>query len=144
VKKKLWRCPECGRPFANTNQSHACGRFTVRDFLRGKPRGALALYRAFVARVRRCGPFLFAPAKTRVGFQQRMIFGSINKLAEGQLDAHVVFARRLEHPRFHDILSVSPKNHVHFFRVHSAREIDSEVQRWLEEAYKVGRQEHLS
>lgn len=38
--KSLWTCPKCGRQFTNRNQSHSCGRYTVEDFLKGKPSGA--------------------------------------------------------------------------------------------------------
>lgn len=139
----LWRCPECGRPFANRNQSHSCGRFTVAEFLAGKPEAARALYQAFVALVERCGPVILAPGKTRVGFQVRMIFAAVDRLGADTLDAHVVLARRLEHPRFRRIESISPRNHVHHFRIRSVAELDDEVAGWLEEAYRVGEQAHL-
>jgi hypothetical protein len=59
------------------------------------------------------------------------------------LDGHVVLARRFEHPRFHRIQTISPRNHVHSFRITSAHEIDKEFASWLAEAYAVGQQRHL-
>jgi len=85
-----------------------------------------------------------APAKTRVGFQVRMIFASVNRLNDDGLAAHVVFARRLENPRFTRIESFSPRNHVHNFVIHDVDEIDDEVKGWLREAHAVGKQQHLS
>ncbi len=140
----LWRCPACGRPFANRNQSHSCGSFSAEAFLAGKPEGARALYDAFVALVERCGPMTLAPGKTRVGFQVRMIFAAVDRLGAETLDAHVVLARRLEHPRFRRIDSISPRNHVHHFRIGSVAELDDEVAGWLREAYAVGEQLHLT
>ncbi len=143
-RPELWRCPACGRPFANRNQSHSCGRFSAAAFLAGKPEGARALYDAFVALVERCGPVTLAPGTTRVGFQVRMIFAAVDRLGAGTLDAHVVLARRLEHPRFRRIESISPRNHVHYFRIRSVAELDDEVAGWLREAYAVGEQLHLT
>ncbi len=140
---ELWRCPECGRPFANRNQSHSCGRYTEAAFLAGKTEGARTLYDAFVALVGGCGPMTLAPGKTRVGFQVRMIFAAVDHLGADTLDAHVVLARRLEHPRFRRIESISPRNHVHYFRIGSVAELDVEVAGWLREAYRVGEQAHL-
>ena len=60
-----------------------------------------------------------------------------------RLDGHVVLARRLEHPRFTRIESLSPRNHVHHFRLRDPAEIDDEVRGWLREAYAVGEQRHL-
>ena len=72
-----------------------------------------------------------------------MIFASVNRLNYDGLAAHVVFARRLEHPRFTKVESISPRNHVHHFVIHRAGEIDEEVKAWLREAHAVGKQEHL-
>jgi hypothetical protein len=59
------------------------------------------------------------------------------------VDGHVVLARRLEHPRFRRIDSISPRNHVHHFRLVHPEEADEEVAAWLAEAYRVGEQRHL-
>jgi hypothetical protein len=139
----LWRCPRCRRPFANVNQRHSCGRWRVEDFLRGKSARAVALYERFAALAGECGPFILAPAKTRVGFQVRMIFAAVNRLNDSGLAAHVILARRLEHPRFTKIESFSPHNHQHHFKLASLDELDDEVRAWLREAYRVGAQEHL-
>ncbi len=84
-----------------------------------------------------------APARTRVGFQVRMIFAAVDRLGRDYLDAHVVLARRLEKARFRRIESISPRNHVHHFRIRSVAELDDEVVGWLREAYAVGEQLHL-
>ena len=140
----LWKCESCGRPFANRNQTHSCGRFTVAQFLEGKSPEAVHLYNIFAAAIERLGDVITAPAKTRIGFQVRMIFASVNRLNDYGLVAHVVFARRLEHPRFTKVESISPRNHVHHFVIQHAGEIDKEVKAWLREAHAVGKQEHLN
>ena len=143
LTSRLWRpewvCPRCGRPFANANQSHSCGRHTVRAFLERRTPQAIALYRRFASLVRRCGPVAIVPTQTRIGFQVRGIFASINKLDDGHLDAHVVLGRKLESRRFTRIQSLSLQNHVHHFRVRSPEELDDEVARWLAEAYMLKR-----
>ncbi|HET7463923.1 MAG TPA: DUF5655 domain-containing protein [Longimicrobium sp.] len=115
---------------------------TVDDHLRGKGERAAALFRRFEEAVRVCGPVILAPAKTRIGFQARMIFAAVSVGAD-RLDGHVVLARRLEHPRFTRIESLSARNHVHHFRFRDPAEIDGEVLGWLREAYAVGQQKHL-
>jgi hypothetical protein len=73
-----------------------------------------------------------------------MIFAAVNKLGNDRLDAHVVLARRLEHPRFTRIESLSPRNHVHHFQIRTLDELDNTVAAWLCEAYAVGEQKHLA
>jgi uncharacterized C2H2 Zn-finger protein len=143
IFKGLWTCPRCGRMFANRNQSHACEHHTVKQHLKGKGSHVRSLYQAFVALVEECGSVSIVPEKTRIGFQARMIFAAVNLRTDG-LDAQVVLSRRLENPRFTRIESISPRNHVHHFRILSLEELDDEVAGWLKEAYQVGEQKHLS
>jgi hypothetical protein len=144
TSRPLWTCPKCGRQFVNTNMPHSCGRYSVAKFLAGKSEHAISLFEGFSALVRECGPLQVAPAKTRIGFQVRMIFAAVNKLSDHALEAHVVLTRRLPAPRFTRIETMTAKCHVHHFRVESLSEFDDEVRSWLREAYQVGTQEHLS
>jgi hypothetical protein len=143
TQKPLWTCLKCKRQFANTNQSHSCAAFFVEDFLRGKDAKAVELYEKFAALVRKCGVVKLAPAKTRIGFQVRMIFAAVNKLSRNGLDAHVILTRRLDHSRFSRIEEITPTCFVHHFRIKNEAELDDEVLSWLKEAYRVGKQEHL-
>lgn len=140
--KALWRCGGCGRRFANRNQSHFCGHYTLREHLRGRTPQALAVYHGFVKLARRCGPFAILPEKTRIAFQVRMSFAAVSFRRDG-LNGHVVLARRLENPRFTRIETISPRNHVHSFKLRSLSELDAELLTWLREAYRVGKQLHL-
>lgn len=141
--KPLWECPKCARAFANCNQSHSCSSYTLRQHLTGKSPLAIALFRHFAKLVKRCGPVRVVPEKTRIAFQARMSFAAVS-LRRERIVGHVVLARRLENSRFTKIDYISPRNHVHHFRFHSRADLDREVLGWLREAYRVGRQLHLT
>jgi hypothetical protein len=143
ASRPLWTCPKCKRRFVTRNMPHSCGRYSVQNFLAGKSQGAISLYEFFDALVHDCGPVQVAPAKTRIGFQVRMIFAAVNKLSDQGLDAHVVLTRRLDSTRFRRIETMTPKCYVHHFRIQSVDEFDDEVKSWLREAYQVGTQKHL-
>jgi hypothetical protein len=55
-----------------------------------------------------------------------------------------VLARRVESPIFRRIDSLSPRNHVHVFRLHSPADLTPEFDALLREAYAVGEQKHLA
>ena len=138
----MWRCARCGRRFANTNQSHACGRHDLaHHFEKVEPR-VKALYKAVVAAIKDIGPVIVLSEKTRIAFQVRMSFAQVTPRRRW-LDGHVVLARRLEHPRFRRIDTISARNHVHVFRLTDPGDIDSDFVSWLREAYAVGQQRHL-
>jgi hypothetical protein len=139
----MWTCPRCGRDFANRNQTHACGEWTVDDHLRFASPEVANLFRRFAELVERCGPVTLAPTKTRIGFKVRMTFAAVS-LRRDRLDAHVILARRLEDPRFVEIASFGPRSHQHRFQIASVDDLDAQVLGWLREAYAVGRQEHLA
>jgi uncharacterized protein DUF5655 len=140
--RPMWRCRKCGREFANRNQSHACGTYDLDHHFRGKPVAIRALFDRVVKVMSSIGPARVLPEKTRIAFQVRMSFAQITP-RQRWLDGHVVLARRLESPRFRRIDTISRRNHVHFFRITHAGEIDAEFRGWLAEAYAVGKQEHL-
>jgi uncharacterized protein DUF5655 len=142
MQRVMWRCPACGREFANRNQSHACGTYGLAAHFDGRDPEVERTFRALLATARRNGPVKVLPEKTRIAFQVRMSFAAFTP-RKHWLDGHVVLARRRESPRFKRIYEVSPRNQVHEFRLRSAAEVDDEVADWLREAYAVGRQEHL-
>ena len=140
--KPLWTCPVCNRQFANQNQSHACARYTLAEHLEGKSPEVLALYHHLEAVIQRLGPVIVNPEKTCIAFQVRMSFAAV-MLKRQWIDGHVVLARRLESPRFRRIETISPRNHVHSFRLTCLEDVDEEFVAWLAEAYLVGEQRHL-
>src|SRR5215472_10502056 len=140
-ERPMWTCPQCGRPFANAHQSHACSRHTLAEHLEGKPAAIVALYRHLEAVIQSLGPVLVVPEKTRIAFQVRMSFAAVT-LKRQWIDGHVVLARRLDSPRFRRIETISPRNHVHSFRLTTLDDIDEEFVAWLAEAYQVGEQRH--
>ncbi|HEY2799446.1 MAG TPA: DUF5655 domain-containing protein [Chthoniobacterales bacterium] len=141
-QRALWRCKKCGRYFANRNQSHACGRYDLEHHFLGKGPEIRELFDRVVAVIRSLGPVRILPEKTRIAFQVRMSFAQITPRSNC-LDGHVVLARRFEHPRFRRVQTISPRNHVHTFRLVTAEDIDSEFHAWLVEAYAVGEQRHI-
>ena len=138
----LWRCPDCRRQFANRNQSHACGRYTLTSHFKGKPAAVRAIFDKLLSIARKNGPVTVLPEKTRIAFHVRMSFAAF-VIRRNWVDGHVVLARRLENPRFRRIETFSPRNHLHAFRFESVDEVDDEVAAWLAEAYRVGEQRHL-
>jgi Domain of unknown function (DUF5655) len=139
---RLWRCPDCGRGFANRNQSHFCGKHSLDAHFDGKDANVRKLFQAFLALLRRFGPVTVLPEKTRIAFQVRMSFAALS-VRRSYLIGHFVMARRLEHPRFLGVQTISPRNHVHRFRLQQLAELDEEFSDWAREAYAVGQQKHL-
>jgi hypothetical protein len=138
----LWSCPSCGRGFANRNQPHACGTWTLDRHFDGKPPEVRQIFERFLAMLEAAGPVRVLPEKTRIAFQVRMSFAQLTVRRRWVL-GHFVLARRAEDPVFHKVETFSPRNHVHHFRLDDAAEVER-LELYAGEAYAVGCQEHLS
>jgi hypothetical protein len=141
--RDLWRCPTCGRTFANRNQTHTCA--TLGDLDRHFD-GADARVRATFDRVldvvRGLGPVDVLPEKTRIALHARMSFAAFVPRRRW-LDGHLVLARRIDDPRFRKIEVYSPRNVLHAFRLSDVDDVDQQFVAYLGEAYRVGLQQHL-
>lgn len=142
ARRPLWVCPECGRGFANPNQSHACGRHDLAAHFEGRTDVVRATYAAFLALLEENGPVTVLPEKTRIAFQVRMSFAQLT-LRRAWTLGHLVLARRVDAPEvFTHVETFSPRNHLHVFRLDAPADVEK-LRPWTPEAYAVGRQEHL-
>lgn len=138
----MWSCPACGRAFANRNQSHACGHHALEAHFEGKSPNVRKIYEAFLAMLEEIGPVTVLPEKTRIAFQIRMSFAQLTLRRDWAI-GHFVLSRRVEDPLFTRVETISPRNHVHHFRLDTAAEVEP-VRDYARQAYAVGQQEHLS
>ena len=141
--RPLWTCPECGRTFANRNQTHTCAVLTnLERHFAGKAPVVRSTFDRVVAVVSGFGPVEVLAEKTRIAFHTRMSFAAFMPRREW-LDGHLVLARRIDSPRFRRVETFSPRNVLHTFRLSVPADVDAEFSGWLAEAYQVGQQRHL-
>jgi hypothetical protein len=138
--KPLWRCPECGNRFGTENAWHSCGTNTLKALFAHSDPKVLKLFRKFARMVQACGPAKMLVQQTRVLFQDRARFAGAYP-RKWELHCVVALPRKLEHPRFTLIENYGDHFMSHHFKVESEADLNDEVQEWLHEAYRVGRQE---
>jgi hypothetical protein len=103
----------------------------VEQFLAGKPLEAVALYRQFEAFVLGLGGVRLAPARTRVGFQNRRIFAAANRLAAGRLDIHIVTYAPILSGRVRRVELLAPDCAVNHISLAGPHDLDGELAGWL-------------
>jgi len=141
--RPLWGCPHCGRTFANRNQTHTCRRLVSLDeHFAGKPAWVRATFDRALEAVTDLGPVSVLAEQSRIALHVRMSFAAFMPRTRW-LAGHLVLARRIDTPRFSKVETYSARNIVHGFRLTAPDEVDAEFVQWLQEAYRVGTQEHL-
>jgi hypothetical protein len=141
--RTLWKCPNCGRTFANRNQTHTCSPLSsLDDHFRDKSAEVRATFDAILEAVEGMGPVTILPEKTRIALHARMSFAAFMP-RRNWLNGHLVLARRVDSHRFTRVETFSPRNVLHAFRLNSPAEVDEQFIGWLAEAYDVGMQRHL-
>jgi hypothetical protein len=138
-ERPLWTCPSCGQSFVGRNMWHSCCQLTEDAFF-GSREAQRALYRAFRVFVERAGPITVNINKTRISFQGRARFASINRVTRDGLVCHLWLKRRIESPRFARVEHLPSGNYVHHFMLTDPTEFDEEFAGWIAEAYEVGMQ----
>jgi len=138
----LWTCPDCGRTFANTRQSHTCGRAGLGPHLEGKPDPVVRAFERFRLEVLRCGPMTMIPERTRVAFHTRMSFAVLTPRMR-YLRGHLILPSTVRSRRFDRTERVGRRAVVHAFRLEEPEEIDEQFSGWIARAYLVGLQRHL-
>jgi hypothetical protein len=139
----MWTCPKCGRSFADRNQTHACAPVTVEEHLRGKSEAAILIYRALEEVVLLQGESRVHAAKSRIAFINRMTFASAT-LGSGHVDATLILAEWVDHPRFDRIDLYGAVTYAQRVRLTSVGAVDVELGGWLREAYHRGLQEDMT
>ncbi len=139
----MWICPKCRQKFVNTNQPHSCGRFTVEQFLKGKTKGAIGLFKYFLAQYRKIGRFELHPVKTRIALVAEMRFCAVNRIGPDFIDVHFVLTESYPRKCFRKIDDLEDRFFIHHLRIHRKSDISEEVRKYMKQAYRVGMREHL-
>lgn len=134
---ELWTCPHCGRQFANQNQSHACGRYSVEDHLESASPQVARLYMQFVDLVDNCGETIVEATKTSIALKSPGLFAVVHFQKKG-LKVSFWLPRRIDHTRISRIEAISPQEYVHNVKLASLDDLDDQLQNWLCEAYALG------
>jgi Domain of unknown function (DUF5655) len=142
AQRRLWRCATCGRRFANRNQQHSCGLQGLERHFEGRSTEVRDIFNAFLRELQSLGRVRVLPEKTRIAFQSRMSFAQLT-IRRNWVTGHLVLARRVASPKFTRVETISPRNHVHHFRLETLSDLGSELRVYMAEAYRVGGQEHL-
>jgi len=132
----LWRCPKCKRQFQRKGQQHSCAVYPLARHFEHKQDVAKPLFDTFMRLFRaRIGPcsVVSLPCCIHLSSQGRD-FAAFYALKDG-LRFHIGADTPIKSKRIMRVEKTSAHRYMHSLDVHSARELDAELFRWLKVSY---------
>ncbi|HEY6228116.1 MAG TPA: DUF5655 domain-containing protein [Verrucomicrobiae bacterium] len=118
-QRKPWRCPKCGREFAQKSSYHGCGKFTVEGYLAGKNSAGVALFNLLSQAAQKFPGVIVSPAKTQITFRVRSNFLMVAVSGTG-IHGYIFLPNATPKTYFKKIVAASTRRHAHQFRITDA------------------------
>jgi len=129
-----WKCPKCGRAFAQQNQRHACGTGDRREVLRGRSADIVRLYASVEAFAQSLGPIEIVARERYVLLRTGRIFADLVIMVDAVRIA-IHLRRRVTAPIFFKVVSERQKV-THVAKLKTDEDFAS-VKPYLREAYEL-------
>lgn len=108
---------------------------TVDEYLQGKNREAVALFRGFQELVERCGPSEVAPRRTIVYWKRNRVFAGAY-IDGRRLELNIDLLREAAHPSLLSAFHTTKRVITHRLRITDAGQLDESIAALLDEAYE--------
>ncbi|HJR88357.1 MAG TPA: DUF5655 domain-containing protein [Acidimicrobiia bacterium] len=130
-----WTCPECGRSFRRTGQSHECApALEIDEYFATGPSWERPIFEAVLAHLESLGPMTVEPVSVGIFIKSN---GSFLELRPKTKWVALSFplARRLQTSRISRKPIASGHKIFHFVNLTSPEEVDEELRSWLTESF---------
>lgn len=108
--------------------------FTVKSHFEGKDAAVREIYDRLLQAAGQCGPVAEEPKKTSIHLVNRTAFAGV-ATRNSALVLTIKSDRKLSSPRIHKSEQTSARRFHHEVKLTSAAEVDSELVKWLKDAY---------
>ena len=145
-RSPVWRCPDCGAPFANRNASHSCVRIELDERFAGSDQAVRQAFDRLVELATVDGPIPIVVQKTRMVLAGPMRFLAV-QVARHRLTGHVLAERPFAHPVVVEVVEDAYGSglYLHRFSIASPSELDGDFAAFVREAAaRVGRRQRLA
>jgi len=131
----MWKCPNCGRSFRNTNQDHSCMITDPESHFVNKLQNVMDTYNVIRNEVMKFEGVKINSVKNAILFQAKSNFLAV-KPKKSHLDIEFVLNERIEEFPIHKTFQATKSKIAHFVRLESSDEVDEQLISWLKMAFK--------
>ncbi len=130
-----WTCPDCGRRFARSRQSHECApAMGIEEYFATGPRFERPIFEAVLDHLETLGPVHVEPVSVGIFIKND---GSLVELRPMRKWVALSFSlrRRVDHPKIARKPIVAGARIFHVVNLTGPDDLDAQVRDWLTEAY---------
>jgi hypothetical protein len=131
-----WKCPQCGKEFRNTNQSHSCNSVDVDVHFKNKSPQVHEIYDKLIMQVKKFGKITFNPVKTSIQLKANSTFLSI-KPKRDSIEIEFQLDHEVDEFPIYKNFRISKNRVLHFAVLESTKDIKPSLIRWLKQSYKL-------
>ena len=131
----MWRCPECGRQFGRTKQSHDCApAMSLEEYFSTGPARERPIFEAVMRHLKDVGPIHVEPVSVGIFLKRGRRFAQLRTM-QRWVALSFSLRRRVEHPTI--VRKVVPYHgrYYHVANLRTAEDFDDQLGDGLIEAY---------
>ncbi|CAM3872885.1 DUF5655 domain-containing protein [Smaragdicoccus niigatensis] len=130
-----WDCPQCGRRFRRSGQSHECApAMSIEEYFATGPPWERPIFEAVIDHLESIGPVHVEPVSVGIFLKRAQSFAQLRPMTKW-----VALSFSLSHRVSHGLMTRKPMEYSgKYFHVVNLREpadFDDEIRNWLTEAY---------
>ncbi|HJV09527.1 MAG TPA: DUF5655 domain-containing protein [Acidimicrobiales bacterium] len=130
-----WTCPECGRRFRRTRQSHECApAMSVEEYFSTGPAHERPIFEAVLAHVATLGPVHVEPVSVGIFLKRAQTFAELRP-KDRWVAMSFWLPRRVQHERIVRKVNEYGGRYWHIANLRSPDDVDDRLRGWLTEAY---------
>jgi Domain of unknown function (DUF5655) len=130
-----WICPECGRQFARSGQSHECApAMSLEDYFATGPPRERPIFEAVMAHVETIGPVHVEPVSVGIFLKRARSFAQLRPM-QNWVALSFSLHRRVSHPTIVRKVVPYSGNYFHVANLRGPEDFDDDLRDYLTEAY---------
>jgi hypothetical protein len=135
MNNSMWTCPKCKREFKRAKQQHTCATKPLNEHFKNKYEAYLLYQKLLKAIGSKIGKIKVLSIPCCIHLFGNYDFMAILPKKDGVLELRFALNRKLTGKRITACVPLSASSYKNCLTIESAKDIDSELLKWLKESY---------
>src|SRR5690242_8243069 len=130
-----WDCPDCGRRFRRSGQSHECApALSIEEYFSTGPPWERPVFEAVIEHLESIGPVHVEPVSVGIFLKRAQSFAQLRPMTKW-VALSFSLSRRVSHPLMTRKPVAYSGQYFHVVNLREPDDVDDEIRNWLTEAY---------